>query len=99
MKSASRDDAVSSSKAAKAAASKGKDSESSVDPVHYRFKKGQRVMFYDNKGEKHYGTVGWTGNSTRTRTFDYILVGIRTVSVCDQGHMGGCNSFNGRITI
>ena len=83
--------------------SASRDDTSSVDPVPpSQFIKGQRVMFYDNKGEKHYGTVGWTGKNTRTRAFDYTLVGIQTVSVCDQRHMGGeraCNSFNGRITI
>ena len=73
-KSASRDDAISSSKA------KGKTSESSVDPAPPRFVVGQHVMFYDKNGDKHYGTVKWSGRKTRTRSFEYPVVGIKTVS-------------------
>ena len=77
-KSFSRDDATSSSIGPP---SKGKTSESSVDPASPRFVVGQYVMFYDNNGDKHYGTVGWTGKKSRTRVFAYTVVGIRTVSV------------------
>ena len=50
-------------------------------PALPRFKVGQRVMFYDNNGDKHYGTVGWTASMTITRSFPYTIVGIKTVSV------------------
>ena len=50
-------------------------------PALPRFKVGQRVMFYGNNGDKHYGTVGWTASKTITRSFPYTVVGIKTVSV------------------
>ena len=43
-----------------------------------KFHIDQRVAFYNNKGVKHLGTVGWTGRMTRTRKF---VIGIKTVSV------------------
>ena len=86
-KSASRDDALSSPKSAP---SKGKTSESSVDPAPPRFVVGQYVMFYDKNGDKHYGTVGWTGRKTVSRSFAYTVVGIRTVSKACVQHMYIC---------
>ena len=73
-KSASRDDPRSYSEV------KGKASESSVDPAPSRFVVGQHVAFFDMTGEKHYGTVGWTGRKSTSRTFPYTIVGIITVS-------------------
>ena len=75
MKTASRD------ATRPAAPSKGKTSESSADPVSSRFVKGQRVMFYNVYGVKHYGRVGWIGNQSSTRLFHFTIVGIRTVSL------------------
>ena len=47
-----------------------------------KFQLHQRVMFYDTKGDKHYGTVGWMGRASTRRKFDYtIIVGIITVSL------------------
>ena len=43
-------------------------------------KVNQRVFFHDKNGFKHYGTVGWVGRGTPTRKFDYVVVGIKTVS-------------------
>ena len=56
------------------------DKDSAVDPAPPLFKNGQRVAFYNNKGVKHYGVVGWTGRETKTRKFPYVIVGITTVS-------------------
>ena len=44
------------------------------------FKIDQRITFYNNKGVKHYGVVGWIGRETKTRKFPYAIVGIITVS-------------------
>ena len=59
-------------------AGRSRPKESSVDPPP-RFKLGQRVVFYDKRGGKHYGTVRWTGKRSVSREFDYMLVGIQTV--------------------
>ena len=60
---------------------------SDVDPAPAsRFQIGQRVTFYNNKGTKHFGTVGWTGRETRARKFDYVVIGIKTVSNNFQLH-------------
>ena len=45
-----------------------------------RFQIGQRVSFYNNKGVEHFGTVGWTGSKVASRIFDYVVIGIKTVS-------------------
>ena len=58
-----------------------RSSESMDPPALPRFMAGQHVMFYDMNGDKHYGTVGWAGRNTRTRSFAYRVVGIKTVSV------------------
>ena len=58
------------------------DKESAVDPAPPLFINGERVTFYNNKGVKHYGVVGWTGRETKTRKFPYVIVGITTVSIC-----------------
>ena len=71
---------------------------SSVDEPHrfdhpLRFEHGQRVVFYDKHGGKHYGTVRWTGNKSATRVFDYMVVGIQTVSksmLCVENASNGC---------
>ena len=42
-----------------------------------KFRKGQRVIFHDNYGNKHYGLVRWTGDSVK---FTCPVVGIETVS-------------------
>lgn len=72
-KSASRDDVM----------SKRKSQESSMDPASThpsRYHNGQRVAFHDTLGHRHYGVVRWTGRESATRKFDYMIVGIETVS-------------------
>ena len=55
--------------------------ESGIDPAQPpRFQIGQRVSFYNNKGVEHFGTVGWTGSKIVSRKFDYVVIGIKTVS-------------------
>ena len=73
MKSASRDTAASSSKGAPSKSDLSKFSY--VAPSRERFDMGQRVMFCDTCGYKHYGSVGWTSTSSD-------VVGIITVSYC-----------------
>ena len=58
-----------------------RSSDSSVHPTSPRFVVGQRVMFYNKNGVKHYGTVRWTGRKTVARSFAYTVIGIQTVSV------------------
>ena len=58
---------------------KSKKKESPVDRPSI-FQEGDRVFFYDKKGNKKKGTVAWIGNSTKTRTFEYNVIGIYTVS-------------------
>ena len=66
------------------AATKGNSSqrnqESAVDLPPPIFKIGERVAFYNSKGVKHYGVVGWTGRETKARKFPYVIIGIMTVS-------------------
>ena len=57
----------------------GKRKESPVNQPSI-FQEGDRVCFYDKKGNKREGTVRWIGNSTKTRKFEYII-GIYTVSM------------------
>ena len=58
---------------------KYKMKKSPVDPSI--FQEGHRVCFYDKKGNKQKGTVTWIGNSTKTRKFEYWVIGICTVSM------------------
>ena len=53
---------------------------SSVDHDSKCSQLGQRVAFYDKHGTKHYGVVQWIGKESRTRKFEYTVVGIKTVS-------------------
>ena len=68
------------------AATKGNSSQRShieecaVDPPPPLHKIGERVAFFNTKGVKHYGVVGWTGRETKARKFPYVVIGIITVS-------------------
>jgi hypothetical protein len=44
------------------------------------FRLGERVHFYSKRGAKHFGIVRWTGREIRTKKFEYLVVGIQTVS-------------------
>lgn len=52
-----------------------------MDPAPSVFIIGQRVLFHSKQGIKHYGVVHWTGRETPYKTFEYPVVGIKTVSV------------------
>ena len=58
----------------------GKRKESPVNQPSI-FQEGDRVCFSDKKGNKKKGTVRWIGNSTKTRKFEYNIIGICTVSM------------------
>ena len=60
----------------------GKRKESSVNQPSI-FQEGDRVSTYDKKGNKREGTMRWIGNSnpTKTRIFEYNVIGICTVSM------------------
>jgi len=45
-----------------------------------RFKKGDRVVVFDKKGNRIHGTVRWAGKNERMRNYYKFLVGIETVS-------------------
>lgn len=44
-----------------------------------RFFVGQRVSFFDDAGNEHYGTVHWSGKKIGNRSFKHAMVGIHTV--------------------
>lgn len=51
------------------------------------FRVGQRVIFHDKNGDKHYGVVEWTGREGPAKKFDYPVVGIKTVRIVfNVGH-------------
>ena len=58
----------------------GKRKESPVDQPSI-FQEGDRVFFYDRTENIKKGTVAWIGNSTKTRKFEYNVIGICTVSM------------------
>ena len=41
---------------------------------------GDRVRFFNKQGQSSEGTVKWIGRSTRIKNFEYVYVGILTVS-------------------
>ena len=57
----------------------GKRKESPVNRPSI-FQEGDRVLFYDKKGNKKEGTVTWMGNSTKITKLGYNIIGIYTVS-------------------
>ena len=69
---------------------KGKKSNVEPPPPSI-FQIGQRVSFFNKKGVEHFGTVGWTGRKTKTRNFDYVIIGIKTVS-----NLSACYNSNGQ---
>ena len=52
---------------------------------HDRAQLGQRVIFCDKYGKKHFGVVQWIGKESQTRKFKYNVLGIKSVSLflCD----------------
>ena len=58
----------------------GKRKESPVNQPSI-FQEGDRVCAYDKFGKITKGTVTWMGNSTKTRKFEFNVIGICTVSM------------------